>query len=93
MSQAIFTSLVVISINSGSGFIKYQSILQDNNQLLDWPTIILISLIGIVGSFIGQHYSMKLPQQKIKQTFAVFLSIMAIFMLCQQLLFNLNSAY
>ena len=92
MSQAIFTSLVVISINSGAGFIKYQSILQDNNQLLDWPSIILISMIGIVGSFIGQHYSMKLPQQKIKQTFAVFLSIMPIFMLGQQLLFNLNFA-
>jgi uncharacterized membrane protein YfcA len=83
MSQAIFTSLVVISINSGAGFIKYQSILQDNNQLLDWPTIILISVIGIAGSIIGQYYSMKLPQQKIKQTFAVFLSIMAIFMLYQ----------
>jgi len=86
MSQAIFTSLVVISINSGSGFIKYHSILQENNQLLDWPTIILISIIGIIGSFVGQYYSMKLPQQKIKNAFAVFLSIMALCMLCQKLL-------
>jgi uncharacterized membrane protein YfcA len=86
MSHAIFTSLVVISINSGAGFIKYQSILHENNQLLDWPTISIISIIGIVGSFIGQYYSMKLPQQKIKNAFAVFLTIMAIFILCQILL-------
>jgi uncharacterized membrane protein YfcA len=88
MSHAIFTSLVVISINSASGFIKYQSILQENNQLLDWPTIILISIIGIVGSFIGQYYSVKLPQQKIKNAFAVFLTIMAILILCQSLMSN-----
>lgn len=87
ISQAIFTSLVVISINSGAGFVKYQAILQENNQLIDWPTIILITTIGIVGSFIGHYYSMQLPQQKIKNTFAVFLSIMAIFMLCQNLFF------
>jgi uncharacterized membrane protein YfcA len=86
MSHAIFTSLVVISINSGTSFIKYQSILHENNQLLDWPTISIISIIGIVGSFIGQYYSMKLPQQKIKNAFAVFLTIMAIFILCQILL-------
>jgi uncharacterized membrane protein YfcA len=88
MSQAIFTSLVVISINSGAGFVKYHSILQENNQLLDWPTIILISSIGIVGSFIGHYYSAKLPQQKIKNVFAIFLSIMAIFMLSQKLLIH-----
>jgi uncharacterized membrane protein YfcA len=88
MNQAIFTSLVVISINSGAGFIKYHSILHENNQLLDWPTISTISIIGIVGSFIGQQYSMRLPQQKIKHAFAVFITIMAIFILCQRLLLN-----
>jgi uncharacterized membrane protein YfcA len=88
MSHAIFTSLVVISINSGAGFIKYQSILHENDQLLDWPTISVISIIGIMGSFIGQYYSMKLPQQKIKNVFAVFLTIMAVFILCQRLLIN-----
>jgi uncharacterized membrane protein YfcA len=81
MSQAIFTSLVVISINSASGFIKYHSILHENNQLLDWPTITVISTIGIAGSFIGQYYSKKLPQKKIKNIFSIFLTIMAILML------------
>ncbi|WP_339723520.1 sulfite exporter TauE/SafE family protein [uncultured Paraglaciecola sp.] len=83
MSQAIFTSLLIIAINSGSGFIKYHAILQENNQLLDWPTIILISLIGIAGSVIGQYFAMKLPQQKIKNAFGVFLTIMAIFIFSQ----------
>ncbi|NQZ82713.1 MAG: sulfite exporter TauE/SafE family protein [Colwellia sp.] len=81
MSHAIFTSLVVISINSTSGFIKYQAILSENNQVLDWSTIAIITAIGIVGSFIGQHFSQKLPQQKIKKYFAAFLALMAIFML------------
>jgi uncharacterized membrane protein YfcA len=85
MSHAIFTSLVVISINSVAGFTKYQSILQENNQVLDWPTITIILIVGIIGSFIGQYYSMKLPQQKIKNYFAVFLILMAIFILCQRM--------
>ncbi|MGK0268823.1 MAG: putative membrane protein YfcA, partial [Paraglaciecola sp.] len=33
-------------------------------------------------------YSMRLPQQKIKHAFAVFITIMAIFILCQRLLLN-----
>lgn len=89
MQQAVFTSLVVISINSGAGFIKYQSILYQNNQLLDWSTIGIISSIGIMGSFVGQYYSVALPQKKIKQAFAVFITIMAIFILCQKLLFTM----
>jgi len=86
MSHAIFTSLVVISINSASGFIKYQSILHENNLLIDWPIIAIVSIIGIIGSFIGQHYSIKLPQQRIKNYFAIFLTLMAIFILGQKLL-------
>jgi uncharacterized membrane protein YfcA len=85
MSHAIFTSLVVISINSAAGFIKYQSILQVSNQGFEWPTIIIISTIGIIGSFIGQHYSMRLPQKKIRNCFSVFLTLMAVFILCQRL--------
>jgi len=85
MSQAIFTSLVVISINSISGFIKYQAVLSENNQGLDWPTIAIITVIGIVGSFIGQHFSQKLPQQKIKKYFSVFLVLIAILILGQNL--------
>jgi len=88
MSHAIFTSLVVISINSASGFIKYQAILHENNLTLDWSTITVIAIIGTIGSFIGQHYAMKLPQQKIKNYFAVFLTLMAIFILCQRLFFK-----
>jgi len=85
MSQAIFTSLVVISINSLSGFIKYQAILSDNNQVIDWFTIAIITVIGIVGSFIGQYFSQKLSQQKIKKYFSAFLVLVAIFILGQNL--------
>ncbi|NQZ90308.1 MAG: sulfite exporter TauE/SafE family protein [Colwellia sp.] len=85
MSAAVATSLMIISLNSVVGFLKYQQLLIDIEQTLDWQIIGLISVIGSIGSLIGQKISTKLPQQKIRQLFALMLLLMSSFILLQTL--------
>ncbi len=81
MRQAVATSLVIIALKSYSGFYKYLDILQEQGYSLDWPTLFMIAGIGILGSFVGNLISDKLPQQKLKRFFGIFLIVMAIFIL------------
>ncbi|MCJ8318489.1 MAG: sulfite exporter TauE/SafE family protein [Colwellia sp.] len=85
ISAAVATSLMIISLNSVVGFLKYQQLLMDIEQTLDWQIIGMISVIGLIGSLIGQHISSKLPQQKIRQSFALILLLMSSFILIQTL--------
>ncbi|GAW97118.1 MULTISPECIES: sulfite exporter TauE/SafE family protein [Colwellia] len=86
MSAAVATSLMIISLNSVVGFLKYQQVLIDIELTLDWQVIGLISVIGSIGSLIGQKIATKLPQQKIRQLFALILLLMSSFILIQTLL-------
>lgn len=81
MRRAVATSLVIIALKSYVGFYKYLDILAVQNLSLDWDIIYLIAGVGIVGSFLGNMIAGKLPQQKLKRFFGVFLILMAIFIL------------
>ncbi|WP_082627252.1 TSUP family transporter [Colwellia sp. TT2012] len=75
-----------ISLNAVVGFLKYQQLLVGINQSLDWQVIGLISVIGSIGSLIGQKIATKLPQKTIRQLFALILLLMSSFILIQTLL-------
>jgi uncharacterized membrane protein YfcA len=77
MGTAVATSLVVISMNSLSGFIKYHHTLTELNISIDWPIIFMISAVGIVGSVLGNTLSKRIAQDKLRKIFALFLVIMA----------------
>ncbi len=81
MINAIATSLAIITLQSFTGFIKYQQILTTQNISLNWQVIITFSIIGIIGSFIGQKLATKTPQQQLKRGFGIFLLIMGCFIL------------
>ncbi|TDF38620.1 sulfite exporter TauE/SafE family protein [Alteromonadaceae bacterium M269] len=81
MRHAVATSLVIIALKSYSGFYKYLDVLETQGLALDWSAIYLISAVGILGSFVGNAISSKLPQQKLKRFFGGFLVVMAIFIL------------
>lgn len=85
MAQAVPTSLVIITMNCAVGFAKYHQVMIENNLTLDWSVIAPMSAIGVIGSFAGQHYAKRLPQQKIKKAFGVFLCVMAGFILYRSL--------
>jgi uncharacterized membrane protein YfcA len=77
MSRAVATSLVIIAMNSASGYVKYQQVLAEKGLSLDWQIIGIISAVGIVGSVLGGRVSQHIPQDLLKKVFAVFLLFMA----------------
>ncbi|NRA60636.1 MAG: sulfite exporter TauE/SafE family protein [Psychrobium sp.] len=85
MRSAIATSLVIIVLNASAGSIKYHEIITESNQQLDWTIIGVMSFVGIAGSLIGQRLAGRWDQQKIKRIFAIFLLVMASYILIQSI--------
>ena len=81
MRQAVATSLVVIALKSFSGFYKYLDVLDQQSLTLDWNTLLLVTGLGIAGSFGGSYLAKRLPQDKLKTGFAYFLIVMGIYIL------------
>lgn len=78
---AVATSLVIIALKSYSGFYKYIDVLEAQNLQLDWQTLMIVTALGIVGSFGGAKYAKRMPQDKLKRWFGYFLIIMGIYIL------------
>jgi uncharacterized membrane protein YfcA len=83
MSVAVATSLVIISVKSAAGFIKYLDLLQDLDLSVDWTLITAFAAIGMVGSLIGQMLVKNIPQRQAEQVFAVFLVLISGWILSQ----------
>jgi uncharacterized membrane protein YfcA len=79
--RAVATSLVIIALKSYSGFYKYLDVLEEQNLQLDWHTLLLVTALGIAGSFVGARVARQMPQQKLKQGFGLFLIVMGIYIL------------
>jgi uncharacterized membrane protein YfcA len=83
MHQAVATSLVVIALKSFSGFWKYLDVLEQQSLQLDWPTLAIITALGIAGSVAGSKLARRLPQQRLKRWFGYFLVVMGIYILAR----------
>jgi uncharacterized membrane protein YfcA len=81
MRQAVATSLVIIALKSFSGFYKYIDVLEQQSLALDWRTLLLVTALGIAGSFAGSHFAKRMPQEKLKVGFGYFLIVMGIYIL------------
>ena len=79
--KAVATSLVIIALKSYSGFYKYLDVLDQQNLELDWKTLMLVTGLGIVGSFAGAKIANRMPQDKLKKGFGLFLIVMGIYIL------------
>jgi uncharacterized membrane protein YfcA len=85
MHLAIGTSLFIISVKSVSGFVKYIDVLGEAGLSIHWDLVLIFSAIGIVGSFIGGKVGAYVPQARLKRGFAVFLILMGVVILWQNL--------
>ena len=85
MHQAVATSLVIIALKSFTGLYKYLDVLKEQNLELDWNVIFIFSVIGVIGSFLGNYIAKKTPQAKLKKLFGVFLVLMSIYILAKSL--------
>ncbi len=83
MHRAVATSLVIIALKSYSGFYKYIDVLEAEGLSLDWPTLGIVTVLGIAGSLLGGKVAGKLPQQKLKTLFGYFLIVMGLYILAR----------
>lgn len=81
MHIAIGTSLAIIAMKSFSGFFKYIDVLQNLNLSMNWDLVLIFSLIGAVGSFVGKTVGSKISNEGLKRGFAVFLVFMGSYMI------------
>lgn len=85
MSMAVGSSLVIIAMNSISGFWEYLHLLDKLNLSLDWQLIALFTILGIAGSLVGHKLAKHLPQAALRKIFSVFLVFIGVFVLWHNL--------
>lgn len=78
MKRAVGTSLLVIAMNSASGFIAYAGHVQ-----IDWSYIAIFTSMAIAGVFVGSAAVPYVSQAVLKRSFAAFLIAVAGFILVQ----------
>ena len=72
MKAAIATSLAIISLKSLIGFVG-----DIQNLEIDWMFLLIFTSISVAGIFIGQQFSQKVPDNKLKMVFGLFVIIIA----------------
>lgn len=80
MSVAVGTSLLVIAMKSFAGLAGYLTTVQ-----LDWPLVLGVTAAAVAGSFVGARLAGVVPEQALRKGFGVFVLVMAVFVLVQEL--------
>jgi uncharacterized membrane protein YfcA len=80
MKKAIGSSLLVISMTALSGFIGHLT----ENSNLHWGLTLLFTAAATVGTLGGTKLVKHIPQRTLQKAFAVFLIVMALFILYQK---------
>ena len=80
---AVGTSLVIIALKSFTGFFKYVEVLGELDLTLDWPVLLTVAGVGMVGSFVGRSIGNRISQARLQRFFAVFLVAIGLLILWQ----------
>lgn len=79
MASAVGTSLAVIALNAFTGFAKYLGVLERQSLELDWPVLLVVAGVGVIGSLAGHRLGRRLPQATLRRAFGVFLVAMGLY--------------
>jgi uncharacterized membrane protein YfcA len=82
MKTAIGTSLLIIAINSGIGFVSH---LQGNSHT-DWAFLSLFGSLSVTGIFLGKHISKFISGDALKPAFGWFVLAIGAFIISQQII-------
>jgi hypothetical protein len=82
MKKAVGTSLLIIAINSGIGFISH---LQDNPNI-NWMFLALFSSLSVSGIFLGKYISKFISGEALKPAFGWFILAIGAFIISQQII-------
>lgn len=80
MPVAVGTSLLVISMKSFAGLAGYLT-----SVSLDWPLVLAVTGAALVGALIGARLTSVVPEQALRKGFGVFVLVMGVFVLSQEL--------
>lgn len=81
MKKAVGTSLVIIAINSLTGFF-----LTANSLPMDWAFLVSVAGMAILGIVIGSYLANKIDGKKLKPAFGWFVLIMGVYILIKETL-------
>ena len=76
MYQAVGTSLIIIAANSAAGLLGHL-----DQGLFDLSLTLVFVAAGLAGTFVGSRLAHRLPAARLKQAFAVFVIVLAVFLL------------
>lgn len=79
MKKAIGTSLLIISVKSLVGFSGDLLTLD-----MDWNLLLWVTALAIIGVFLGNAWSSRLPAAKLKKAFGWFVLLMGIYILVRE---------
>jgi hypothetical protein len=85
MPATIATSLLLIFLQTSSGFLSHYVQLQQQGVQLDLKLIATIGALGALGSLLAMPLSQRLPQQLLRRAFAVLLLVLGISLIVRQL--------
>jgi len=80
MKRAVGTSLVVIAFKSFAGFAGYAT-----HVSIDWTLAAVLSAGAIAGAYFGVQWSQRVDARKLRKGFAVFVAVMAVWVLVKEL--------
>ncbi len=80
MKQAVGTSLLIIAAKSLFGFLGDIS-----TQSMDWKLLLTVTLLAVIGIFIGNKLSHKISGEKLKAGFGWFVLFMGIYIIIKEL--------
>lgn len=78
MKEAVGTSLLVIAMNSASGFAGYSG-----TVAIQWSIVAAFTAVAIAGILAGSYFVRFIPAQALKRSFAIFLFMIGAFVLFQ----------
>lgn len=81
MKTAVGTSLVIVAAKSYAGFAGYMG-----GVPIDWAVMGSFTVVTVIGSFIGAHFSTRISQNALKKAFAWFLVAVATYILFKSVL-------
>lgn len=81
IKTAIGTSLIIIAVNSLTGFT-----LSLEQTQIEWSFLLTVTLIAIAGIFIGTYVSTKIDGKKLRPAFGYFVLAMGIYIIAKETL-------
>lgn len=88
MKQAVGTSLLIIAAKSLIGFTG-----DIGHMQMDWKLLLIVTLLAVIGIFIGDRLSIRIDGTRLKKGFGWFVMVMGVYIIVQQLFFPLHGAH